>query len=429
MSNVVYLQKPPPQIVHFLRVGYREHVMVDRLRSEGNLPSRRYVFEAGNVDNQRETIRELRDEGSEIILDTSVAEQSVPGLFAGVVGDAPWAHKDRPLEPEDFQPQTNRSVIEPIARFAVAEGFHGILAPTHYLGGKQLFWRDIDLRSCEHLRIALDREGGRGIAIDYPVILDNAQIKDDGLRRDMIAAIASLPIDNLWLRISGFGYNATGAGVEKIIRAVHALHELGIPIIIDRLGGLAAYALTSFGVASGFSNGLKGADSFNAYYYLHPRSGGGNDRAVFVAGLDRRVKVSEMQDLFSKSMTARFVYGCRDPSCCSSVDVMLREPEAHRARQQGRALADLSRAPEARRVQHFLDNYMEAAKIAASRAQRLKVVSADFRRLSDAAAVRLNRMGDTLEETSKRLGRIEFAPEAQLRTGVIPTTKGEREHP
>ncbi len=37
MSNVVYLQKPPPQIVHFLRVGYREHVMVDRLRSEGNL--------------------------------------------------------------------------------------------------------------------------------------------------------------------------------------------------------------------------------------------------------------------------------------------------------------------------------------------------------------------------------------------------------
>lgn len=72
---------------------------------------------------------------------------------------------------------------------------------------------------------------------------------------------------------------------------------------------------------------------------------------------------------------------------------------------------------------------MAAAKIAASRAQRLKVVSADFRRLSDAAAMRLNRMGDTLEETSKRLGRIEFAPEAQLRTGVLPTTKGEREHP
>ena len=72
---------------------------------------------------------------------------------------------------------------------------------------------------------------------------------------------------------------------------------------------------------------------------------------------------------------------------------------------------------------------LEAAKIETGRAQRLKVISADFRRLSDAAAVRLNRMGDTLEETSKRLGRIEFAPEAQLRTGVIPTTKGEREHP
>lgn len=54
---------------------------------------------------------------------------------------------------------------------------------------------------------------------------------------------------------------------------------------------------------------------------------------------------------------------------------------------------------------------------------------ADFRKLSDAAAVRLNRMGATLEETSKRLGRIEFAPEAQLRTGALPTPKGEREHP
>ncbi len=256
MSNIVYLQKPPPQIAHFLRVGHREHVLCDHLRTVGKLTSKRFVFEAGNVPHQTDLIRELKTEGAELVLDTNAAEQSVVGRFAGSVSDAPWAIKDRALEHDDFKPNTNRSVIEPIARFAVSHGFHAVHAPSHYLGGSQRGWFDIDRASCEALRVALNREGGEAILIDYPLIVDNAQIKDHAFVKGVLEACRSLPIDFLWLRIAGFGSDATGVGIDKIVRAAHSLRDLGIPIVIDQVGGLAALALGSFVVASGFASGL-----------------------------------------------------------------------------------------------------------------------------------------------------------------------------
>lgn len=352
MSNIVHLHRKPPQIAHYLRIGYREHVLGDRMRAEGRFSEQGFVFDACHIDSQSHLIQDLRSEGRELILDTNIAEQSVLGRFSGTVANAPWARKDNPLDRDDFKAGTNRSVIEPIARFAVSNGFHTILSPTHYLGGDQAYWFNVDRLSCEALRSALDRESGQHIGINYSLILDNAQIKDDAFVERLVAGLQSLPISALWLRVSGFGVSATGAGVDKMARAVLWFHELGIPIIMDRLGGLTAMALSSFGVTSGYTNGLKGKDSFQTSGWLKPRGGGGggNDRAVFVSGLDRRVKVNEMKALFAASTTARTVYGCRDTGCCSSIDVMLREPEAHYLREQKKALSDLSQVPEARRT-------------------------------------------------------------------------------
>ncbi len=422
MSNVVHLHKPPPRIAHYLRVGHREHVLADRMRTEGRISQLGLVFDACYVPSQRDLIRDLRNEGRELILDTRAAEQSVPGLFSGKVSDAPWARKENPLEPDDFVAGTNRSVLEPIARFAVTNGFHTVLSPTHYLGGDQFFWFDVDRQSCVSLRASLDQEGGRAIGINYALLLDNAQLKDTELVRKIVSGLSGLPISALWLRVSGFGVDATGAGVDKMARVVLEFHRLGIPIIMDLLGGLAAYGLASLGVSSGYSNGLKGKDSFQTSGWLKPhrRGGGGNERAVFVSGLDRRMKVSEMKALFSASSTARTHYGCRHPECCGSIDAMLREPEAHHLGEQARTIADLSAVPEARRPDYFLDTFLEDARSKAERSQRLKKAPEEFLKPAEKAAIRLSRMKDALEQTTRRLGQITFAPEARLPSGVAP---------
>ena len=431
MHNVVHLHKQPSRIAHYLRVGHREHVLADRMRAEGRISQIGLVFDACYVKAQAHLIQDLRDEGRELILDTNAAEQSVLGRFSGTVSDAPWARKASPLEKEDFKAGTNRSVLEPIARFAVANAFHTVLSPTHYLGGDQLYWLDLDRESCLALREALDREGGRAIGINYALILDNAQIKDVDLVKRIVANLQSLSINALWLRVSGFGVDATGAGVDKMARAVLEFHRLGVPIIMDRLGGLSAFALASFGVTSGYVNGLKGKDTFQTSDWLKPRSsgGGGNDHAVFVSGLDRRMKVSEMEALFASSSTARSVYGCRDPGCCSSIDVMLREPEAHHLGEQAHTVADLSSVPEARRPDYFLDTYVEGARSKADRSQRLKKAPTEFLKTAEKAATRLNRMKDALEQTTKRLGQIPFAPEAKLPSGVMPKSSNIRRQP
>ncbi|WP_299211272.1 hypothetical protein [uncultured Tateyamaria sp.] len=420
MSNVVHLHRPPPQIAHYLRIGYREHVLGDRMRAEGRFAEQGFVFDACHFETQEDLIQDLRAESCELILDTNIAEQSVLGRFSGTVANAPWARKDSPLEAEDFQAGTNRSVLEPIARFTVAKRFHTILSPTHYLGGNQLFWFDVDCRSCQALRDALDREGGQHIGINYALILDNAQIKDVELIKKIVAALQGLPISALWLRVAGFGADATGAGVDKMARSVLHFHDLGIPIIMDRLGGQTALALSSLGVTSGYTNGMKGKDGFQTGGWLKPRGGGGggNDRAVFVSGLDRRVTVKEMKELFDASATARSVYGCRDTGCCSNIDAMLREPEAHHLREQQKTLADLGQVPEALRPDYYLDNHLDPMRLKAERSAWLKKAPEDFTKKAEKATLRLTRMKTALERTFQNIGQIPFAPEATVPSSV-----------
>lgn len=431
MSNVVHLHKPPLQIAHYLRIGYREHVLGDRMRAEGRFAEQGFVFDACHAEAQADLIRDLRAEGRELILDTNIAEQSVVGRFSGTVANAPWARKDSPLEAEDFRAGTNRSVVEPISRFAVAKGFHTILSPTHYLGGDQFFWFDVDRRSCQSLRDALDREGGRHVGINYALILDNAQIKDTDFVKGIVAGLQGLPIAALWLRVAGFGVDATGAGVDKMARAVLQFHELGIPIIMDRLGGQTALALSSLGVTSGYTNGMKGKDGFQTGGWLKPRGGGGggNDRAVFVSGLDRRMSVKEMKALFDASATARSVYGCRDSGCCSNIEAMLREPEAHHLREQQKTLADLSQVPEARRPDYYLDNHLDAMRLKAERSARLKKAPEDFIKKAEKATTRLTRMTTALEQTFQKIGQIPFAPEATLPSSVAAQDVSSRKKP
>src|SRR5437763_4512885 len=143
-----------------------------------------------------------------------------------------------------------------IARFAVANGFARVHAANHFISDASDAWLAIDLENCIALRRALDAEGGKEIAIDFPLMISNNILNDGAQRRDLIAKFGSLPIDSIWSRVSGFGADATPAGLKKYISAIQDFHSVGKPIVADGVGGLSALAIVAFGVACGLSHGV-----------------------------------------------------------------------------------------------------------------------------------------------------------------------------
>ena len=162
----------------------------------------------------------------------------------------------RRWEPSDFAPNRNLDPARAIAEFAVRYGVDVVLAATHLLEENVTQWRKIDTQVCEELRLELDRLGGQNIAIDYQLITTNAILKDEASRHLLLADIGSLPLHNLWLRISGFGATATGVGTRQFIEAVREFHELGRPLVADAVGGFAGLAAAAFGAVAGISHGI-----------------------------------------------------------------------------------------------------------------------------------------------------------------------------
>ena len=212
MTNVVYLHGKPKEIAHTTRVGFREHALCEQLLSANKLASRRFVLDAATEASRRHKglVRSLKDRKAEIVLDTNCAELNVVGRFGGSAKSAPWAVEGRPLDALDFAPRTNRSVIEPIARYSVRHEVAAVLSPSHFLIDSASGWLPIDLRSCEALRMALDQCGGGHIAIDYPVILPYSKFRDPEFRRSLRQELRNLPIDRIWLRVAGFGDDGVG---------------------------------------------------------------------------------------------------------------------------------------------------------------------------------------------------------------------------
>jgi len=415
-DNVYYLHGRPREIAQFTRVGFSEHRRIEYLLSTGKMPVSRFVIEAANFDGQSSLIHTLRDENAEIVIDTNVAELSVKGRFSGAVRAAPWAAEGRPLEPEDFVPGTNRGVIESIADFAVEKKVSTVMAAAHYLGDEQFGWFEIDRRACVALRQSLDHDGGTDIAIDYPLIITYAQFRDSDIRKRLIDGLRDLPFDYLWLRISGFGADATGVRVERYIKGLFEFHALGRPIIADQVGGLASLAVCAFGAASGFAHGISGKERFLATGWVNPsNSGGRRGKTVYIPGLDRRLKVAEVRKMFDEARTSRVIFGCSDSACCGDIDRMLSNPEAHLMVQKGRQVRDLSRAPETARADRFLTEHVEQARRRSERAMRLKKTDDEIKAKISRARERLIRFEETLINLTEQLGPTDFASESRVR--------------
>lgn len=365
---------------HIIRTGEGFYRQLEHLYAEGRLPAGTVIVDASKARYQREFIRSLRESASDIILDTKVAELSEIGKFRGAAKGAPWAltEEDRPLVPADFEVGSNADLYGKIARHAVELGVTAVMAPTHFLcAGADDPWLTVDRAAVPRLRMALDREGGSAIAIDYPLIVPHIRLLDAAHRLQLLDAFQGLPIDNLMVRLSGFGADAGPLTTKRTLIALEDLHRLGYPVVLDHVGGLVGLSALAYGVVSGIAHGIGEHDRFDAREWHKPPKERDPEapfgRAIYIPlpGFDKSFRKADLQAIAAASGGRRLV-ACQDRQCCAhGLNSMLDNPRAHIAQQKRRAIAALQQVPDARRVGHFLDGEMRGAERKAGDLARL----------------------------------------------------------
>lgn len=362
-----------PRFAHFVRIGEAHKRLAD-LHASGRLPADRVVVEASRLRYQKELIEAIRDDGAEIVLDSEVAELAAPGKFKGHSRHAPWAlcAQGQPLGPEHFKPNATSDVVGQVARLAVETHANTVLALTHNLGDPTfLNWLAVDGGTCARLRDALDREGGKHISIDYPVIAPHTLLNDSAFRGELAKVIADLPVDYIWVRASGLGADSGPLTMKRYLSAMAGLHNLGKPIVADQLGGLPGLSAMAFGAVSGVALGIGERERFDARAWYRPRPKRKDDdrfgRAVRVGipGLGRSATIKELE-LLASARGGRPLIACGDRRCClHGLEDMIADPRRHAAYQIFSQIRALEEVPHLNRERYFLNGPMtDAARLA-----------------------------------------------------------------
>lgn len=419
MTATVHALRPlTPPLSGFLRL-YTGHRKLADLYAAGRFPYRRIVVDAAHLAEQRDLVRTLKGAGCEIVLDPNFAEMATVRFGSSSLQKLAWSNSDRPWKPSDFGPHRNHDAARAIALFAIEAGVHAVLAPTHLIEPGESYWRPVDLRLCEALRGELDRAGGRQIAIDYQLITTFALLKDAKLRDGLAADVASLPIENVWLRVSGFGANATGAGTRTFIESVRPLHAMTRPLIVDMAGGFAGLATMALGAVSGMSHGVGQKEAFKASDWNKPPSGGGGVSArAYVPELDRYFKEDQLGFIYA-ARGGRSRFSCNDGGCCPrGADDMFENAYGHFITQRHRQIEDISSTPELRRSGHFLLRHLDPAIRSARYGATLKIEDQKVAEAVNAAKVRLIRLRDALADLDSKGQPETSSPAAMFRGGA-----------
>lgn len=398
MATLHVLRPPSTSPAAFLRIGHTGHQKLEALHAANRFSYQRVVFDAAHIRHQDDLLRLLKSNGCEIVLDLNFAETAVPDRFSSAVSKLPWGNPERPWLPSDFGPGRNADLLKLMAEFAVRTGADAVLAPTHAIEDAGDAWHTVDLASCARLRSELDRAGGSRIAIDFQLITTARVLKDVQQLARVTEGIADLPVQNVWLRVSGFGATATGAGTRHIIEAARGLHALGRPLVIDMAGGFAGLSTLAFGAVGGISHGVMQKESFDLFDWRKPPAGrgGGSGQRVYVQDLDRYLTEEQSQVFFAARGTkARFA--CNEAACCRhGIEDMLDNGHAHFITQRSRQIEEIARVPEARRAEHFLLRQLDPAVRSTRQASKLKIPDEAVQKLVDTSKSRLVRLRDAL---------------------------------
>lgn len=397
-------------LAQFFRVGDSHNKFAEMFAS-GGLPASRVVFDAGRLNRQTALAKELKAEGVEITIDTGAAELSSPARHGTFVRNSSWLTKVpmSPLGPDDFTTE----IIERIAEMAVAIGADRVLAPSHFLGDPSFDgWLKVDAASCSALRAALDRLGGGRIRIDYPVIQSVQGLVDPTSRKALAETLSILPVDAIWMRLSGLGKEPGPQKVRSMIRMLSGFHNIGKPVILDYCSGLNSEATEAFGVASGSASGILELDQFNARDWHKtpeepdPDARFARPRIVQVPGLGRGFYANEFE-LLAKSRGGRKLLLQSEFVTVSSVEEMVRTRKQIQALHLVRSQEALQSVPDLNRAGHFLSKTMADAERRAKDVSFLKPTVAQ----AQAAGIDLTSLLKRTRAHAETMGKVADALE------------------
>jgi hypothetical protein len=417
-SNIHILHPTNPLLAGFLRVGHTGHHKLEALHAADRLGFSRLVFDAAHAAGQADFLRAQKAAGQEIVIDLNVAETAMLGRFGSAVAKLPWGNPDRPWAPDDFGATRNDDFAKRFAEFVANIGPSAVLAPVHAADGEE--WRSIDIRATERLRIELDRAGAKDVAIDHLVIIGAREFRESEKRGAALDGVTDLPVQNLWVRISGFGATSTGARTRHVIEAARSLQDLGLPLVLDMAGGFVGLSALAFGAFGGISHGAGQRESFDLAHWRKPPNGkgGGTSLRAYVPDLDRYLTEEQLQAFFAvRGTKARFA--CADSSCCAHHEDMLENGHAHFMTQRSRQLEALSRIPPSRRAENFLLRQLDPAVRSTRQASKLKFGDERVQKLVVDAKSRLTRLRDAL-------GALLEADGAAAPTSASPPFRGTR---
>jgi hypothetical protein len=331
--------------------------------------------------------------------------------------------------PRDFGGEGSRRIALEVARFAVANRANAVLAPSHFLKNALSVWWPIDQQFCIELRRALDEAGGGNIAIDYSLTTGYGTILQPEERRAFLSPLGDLPFENLWVRISDFGSDATPTAIRRYISAMADFHALKRPLVADQVGGLAGLSMVAFGATGAIAHGVSEKERFDVRPWFGPRKpgGGGQGGRVYFPAIDRYLKIDEARALL-EVRGARRLLACEDRDCCPrGVDDTFNNPKAHFITQRLAQIGDLSETPEERRVSRFLDLHLASADRRARQATKLDTGNTAMKRVLEKASLRLDRMRAVLEDLDETLGREHSrSPSLRQRSSRGRTGQGAR---
>ena len=221
-------------------------------------------------------------------------------------------------------------------------------------------------------------------------------LKDEQQRRQLIESIVELPIENVWLRISGAGATATGAMTRHLIEAIRDLHQFAKPLVADCAGGFSGLATLALGAVGGISHGVGLKETFRAADWKSPRGRGGSSRRIYVPDLDRHFTEEQLNKIF-EARGGRSRFACNDISCCPhGKEDMFDNADAHFITQRARQLSDLAKVNEERTPDYFLLHHLDPAVRSARYAARLKIIDEKVKGAVKDAGTRLVRLRDAI---------------------------------
>lgn len=365
----------PPLGLYF-RPGRNDHTPLTALMAESRANLTGLVLDPCLKDRHEDLRIEAAQHQLETVLDPRTVELStLGGITRSGVPSLPWAGDTLPHTPDMLDGRGGDLLVEKIVA-AVADGkYSAVLAPTHYLvAGATGPWAAVDARLTRKLRALLDASGLRAVCIYYPLATSTKVFRHAAERARLRAALASLPVDAVWLRIHPFGTTNSGPlALRRYIEGCRDFHALNVPLVAEHTGTVGV-AVLAVGAVGGIESGITYGERYDVNPLIKPPTN--NDPfspapRVYVERLGTFLSRDQANDLFSNRQM-KSLLACKVATCCArGASDMSADPRRHFILRRTAEVTTYSHPPEPVRAGIYLEDFLRPATDLALRATRV----------------------------------------------------------